>query len=256
MFLLLPSLPTGYWRSLSRRRASRPRPPPRLGSFAHPAARWERSQTQPLGCQKGPSKGSSLQGAGPNAGGAGLHLSGSPERKPSTSAGRKGSKGVRYTSCFLPLRCLRDPLHPRDRGLRVGRSCWVVPAPEGTVTEEQTSSSLPVLPRLPQHPSVLTVGSGSSSPTGLQATEASPFPTGTGGPAPSAQGLEDAPTLRRPGSCPCAPCPGRHPGSAGPKEGNARLLQVSLPGHSWGDRLRDPQPLRGFEARQMRKGEP
>lgn len=251
MFLLLLSLPTSYRRSLSRRRASSPWPPPWLGSIAHPAARWDRSQTQPLGCQKGPSKSSSLQGAGPDAGGAGLHLSGSPERKPSTSAGRKGSKGVRYTSCFLPLRCLRDPLHPRDRGLRAGRSCWVLPAPEGAVAEEQTSPSLPVLPQVPQYPLVLAVGSSSSAPTGLQATEASPFPTGTSGPTPSAQGLKDAPTLRRPGSCPCAPYPGRHPGSAGPKEGNAGLLQVSEAGHSWGDRLRDPRPLRGFEARRQ-----
>lgn len=195
--------PTSYRRSLSRRRESSPLLPPQLGglcSLGSCSAHWGGGGTEakrsPWAAKRDPPRAAACreQALAADAGGAVLHFSNSPERKQSTSAGRKGSKGVTYTSCFLPLHCLQYLPRPRDRGLHAGCSCWVVPAPEGAVAKEQTSSSLPVLPQLPQHPLVLAVGSGSSAPTGLQATEASPFPTDTSAPAPSAKGPEDAPT--------------------------------------------------------------
>lgn len=113
----------------------------------------------------------------------------SPERKRSTSAGRKGSKGLKHTSCFLRLHWLQHSLHLQARGLCTGLSCWVMPAPEDAVGKEQTSSSLLVPPQLPQHPFVLAVGSGSAAPMGLSATEAGSFPTDTSGPVPLAEGF-------------------------------------------------------------------
>lgn len=104
------------------------------------------------------------------------------ERKQSTSAGRKGSKGLKHTSCFLPLHWLQHPLHLQAGWLGTVLGPWVVPAPEDAVGKQQVLSSLPVPPQLLQHPFVLAVGSGSPAPTGLLAMEAGSFPTDTSWP--------------------------------------------------------------------------
>lgn len=86
---------------------------------------------------------------------------------------------------------------------------------------------------VPVAPSHAHCGSSSSAPTGLQATETGSFPR-----TPVAWCLQPSglahphasvhPRLRTLGSCPCAPCPDHHPGSAGPGE---KLKVAGLAGH-------------------------
>lgn len=76
-------------------------------------------------------------------------------------------------------------------------------------------------------PFILAVGSGSPAPTVLLATGAGSFPTDASGPVALAEQfgtpLRPHPlALRTPGSCPCAPRPGHHPGSAGPERRRTR----------------------------------
>lgn len=151
------------------------------------------------------------------------------ERKQSMSSWRKGSKGLKYASCPLPLHQLQHPLSPQARGLQM--LCHA--CPRDVVAGEPMSSSLLVLPQLPQHPVMLTVGSSSSAPTRLQATEAGSFPWTPGAWCLQPSGLAHPHAsihqrLRTPGSCPCAPCPDHHPGSAGPGE---KLKVAGLTGH-------------------------
>lgn len=154
------------------------------------------------------------------------------ERKQSMSSWRKGSKGLKYASCPLPLHQLQHLLSPQARGLQM--LCHA--CPRDVVAGEPMSSSLLVLPQLPQHPVMLTVGSSSSAPTRLQATEAGSFPWTPGAWCLQPSGLAHPHAsihqrLRTPGSCPCAPCPDHHPGSAGPERRRTKQPQKGSARH-------------------------
>lgn len=185
--LLLPWLPTSYRRRepLRQKRENSPLLPPQFGVLCSLSGCRTGTKFSP-GAAKG-----TLRGQQPAGYRCQLQMQEelhytcqacSLERKRSTSAGRKGSKGLKHTSRFLPLHWLQHPLHLQAGGLGTVLGPWVVPAPEDAVGKQQVLSSLPVPPQLPQHPFMLAVGSGSPAPTGLLAMEAGSFPTDTSWP--------------------------------------------------------------------------
>lgn len=150
--------------------------------------------------------------------------------------GREAKVSNMPPSCFLPCHWLQ---HPQARGLSTGLGLWIKPAPEDVVGKEQTSSSLLVPPQLPQHPFMPAVGSGSPLPPGHGSRL---IPHRHHGPVPLAEwfGTPLCPCpwgLRTPGSCPCAPYPDHHPGSAAPERRRTRQLQRGSARHRGHQRI-------------------
>lgn len=211
-----------------------------LESFAPPAAAGQEPNALPV-LLKGLSEGSSLQGAGISSQCRRIctallkpaHHRGSGAHQ---QEGREAKVSNMPPSCFLPPHWLQ---HPQARGLSTGLGLWIKPAPEDVVGKEQTSSFLLVPPQLPQHPFMPAVGSGSPLPRGHGSRL---IPHRHQGPVPLAEwfGTPLCPCpwgLRTPGSCPCAPYPDHHPGSAAPERRRTRQLQRGSARHRGHQRI-------------------
>lgn len=205
-----------------------------LKSFASLAAAGQEPNTLPM-IPKG-SEGSSLQGTGiscqcrrscpallkpAHQRGSRAHEQGGREAKVSNTPPVSSLFIGSSTCCtYKPKGC---PLAPA-----LGHAC-----PRGCGEKGENIVFPPSPTSVTAAPFTLAVGSGSSAPTGLLATGAGSFPTDASGPMALVEQfgtpLRPHPlALRTPGSCPCAPRPGHHPGSAGPEEESTRQLQVLL----------------------------
>lgn len=186
-----------------------------------------------------------MQALAPCAGKLAWHFSSLLTREGVEHISRKEGK-QRSLTCLPPV---SSPL--------TGSSTHCTHQPEGCALAWASESSLPQSMRqersnivFPPGPTSaptapLHAGSGSPAPTGLLAMEAGSFSTGTSGPVPLAEqvGTPLCPCprgLRTLGSCPCAPYPGHHPGSAGPEEESASQIQLLLAREVF---LSDPQAL-------------
>lgn len=230
--LLLPRLPTSCRRSLSNKKENSPPLPPQLGVHGSLGGCRSGTKRSPRCCQSDSPRAAACRVQAPAAD-TGASQARSPKRKWSTSAGRKGSKGLKHTP-FPPL--------------FTGSSTRCTHKPEGCTLASAAGSCLPHSVRWERSKHCLPSWSHlsyGSTPWCLRWDPAPLFPWGCrpwkqahspqmlvarclqlsslGHPCASVPW-----GLRTPGFCPCAPCPGHHPGSAGPEEESTRQLQVSL----------------------------
>lgn len=235
---MVPWLPTSYRRSLSNKKKKTentvPPLPPQFGVLCFLGCYRTGTKCSPCAAEGTlRSAACRVQASAPSAGGAAWHFSSLLTREEAEHISKKEGKQGSLT-CLPPV---SSPItgssthctHKPD-------SCALVLASGSSLPQrmqrERSKRRLPSWSHLSCHstPSCLL---WDPAPTGLLATEAGSFPTDTSGPVPLAERfgtpLRPCPWgLRTLGSCPCAPYPGHHPGSAGPEEESASQIQVLL----------------------------
>lgn len=193
---------------------------------------------------EGTLQGSSLQGAGTSSQcrrSSMVLLKPAQHREVEHVSRKEGRQ--RVLTCLPPV---SSPL--------TGSSTHYTHKPEGCALALASGSSLPQRMQwerkhrpsswshsVPQHPFMPAVGCGSPASLGCWPQKQAHSPQ-TSGPEPLAQPLgtplRPCPWgLRTPGSCPCAPYPGHHPGSAGPERRRTRQLQRGSARHHGHQRI-------------------